>query len=93
MDDAAVPEDGRIFYVTPGYQKLLKSAEGITRTMSVGAAGVIDRRVHTLDDVKLKLVPSGRFKILLQLHNRVRTGSRRQADQCHAGTSRLCDQP
>ena len=62
MDDAAVPEDGRILYVTPGFQKLLKSAEGITRTMSVGAAGVIDRRVHTLDDVKLKLVPSGRFK-------------------------------
>jgi hypothetical protein len=43
-------------------QKLLKNAEGITRTMSVGAAGVIDRRVHGLDDVTFKPVPSARFK-------------------------------
>ena len=62
MDDLSVPQEGRILYVTPAFNKLLKSAEGITRTFSVGAAGVIDRRVHTLDDVKLKNVPSARFK-------------------------------
>lgn len=62
MDDASVPQEGRILYLTAAMQKLLKSAEGITRTMSVGAAGVIDRRVHGLDDVTLKAVPSARFK-------------------------------
>ena len=41
---------------------VLKNAEGITRTMNVGAAGVINRQVHGLDDVKLKPVPSARFK-------------------------------
>ena len=62
MDDLSVPQEGRILYVTSAFNKLLKGAEGITRTFSVGAAGVIDRRVHTLDDVKLKNVPSARFK-------------------------------
>jgi hypothetical protein len=58
MDDKSVPQEGRILYLTSAMQKLLKNAEGITRTISVGAAGVIDRRVHGLDDVTLKSVPS-----------------------------------
>ena len=62
MDDASVPQEGRILYLTSAVQKLLKEADGITRTMSVGAAGVIDRRVHGLDDVMIKTVPSARFK-------------------------------
>lgn len=62
MDDNSVPQDGRILYLTSAMQKLIKEADGITRTFSVGAAGVIDRRVHTLDDVIMKQVPSGRFK-------------------------------
>lgn len=62
MDDNAVPVDGRILYLTPAMYKLIKEAEGITRTMAVGAAGVINRNVHSLDDVILKTVPSGRFK-------------------------------
>lgn len=62
MDDKSVPREGRILYLTSTMQKLLKNAEGITRTMSVGAAGVINRQVHGLDDVKLKPVPSARFK-------------------------------
>lgn len=62
MDDKAVPQEGRVLYVTSAINKILKSAEGITRTISAGAAGVIDRRVHGLDDVSIKTVPSARFK-------------------------------
>ena len=69
MDDLSVPQEGRIFYVTSAINKLLKSADGITRTMSVGAAGVIDRRVHGLDDVKIKMVPSARFKTKYEFTN------------------------
>lgn len=69
MDDLSVPQEGRIFYVTSAINKLLKSADGITRTMSVGAAGVIDRRVHGLDDVKIKTVPSARFKTKYEFTN------------------------
>lgn len=64
MDDKSVPQEGRILYITSTINKILKNAQGITRTMSVGAAGVIDRRVHGLDDVQIKTVPSSRFKTL-----------------------------
>ena len=62
MDDKSVPQEGRFLYLTSIMQKLLKQAEGVTRVISAGAAGVIDRRVHTLDDVTIKSVPSARFK-------------------------------
>lgn len=63
MDDAAVPEEGRILYMTSTTKKILKSAEGVTRIIQAGySGGIIDRRVHTLDDVNIKTVPSARFK-------------------------------
>lgn len=62
MDDKSVPQEGRVLYVTSAINKILKSAEGVTRMISAGAAGVIDRRVHGLDDVSIKTVPSARFK-------------------------------
>ena len=62
MDDQSVPQEGRILYVTSAMNKLLKSADGVSRMISAGAAGVIDRRVHGLDDVQIKTVPSARFK-------------------------------
>lgn len=69
MDDQAVPEDGRRLYVTPAVRKILKGADGVTRTLSAGAAGVIDRRVHGLDNVAIKTVPSGRFKTAYDFTN------------------------
>lgn len=62
MDDLSVPQEGRILYLTPAMQKLLKNADKIDRSINVGAAGIIDRRVHGLDNVTLKSVPSARFK-------------------------------
>lgn len=69
MDDAGVPEEGRILYLTSAVRKLLKNAQGITRTLSVGAAGVIDRTVHSIDDVTLRTVPSARFKTAYDFTN------------------------
>lgn len=68
MDDASVPEEGRLMYLTAKMNKLFKQAEGLTRVLGVGgsisagAAGVINRKVHSVDDVTFKTVPSGRFK-------------------------------
>ena len=69
MDDKSVPQEGRILYVTSAVNKLLKNADGITRTINAGAAGVIDRRVHGLDDVAIKTVPSARFKTKYEFTN------------------------
>ncbi|RHU85724.1 capsid protein [Clostridiaceae bacterium OM08-6BH] len=66
MDDLSVPQEGRMLYVTSAINKIMKSADGITRTMSVGvgdgSGGVVRRTVHQLDDVHIKTVPSSRFK-------------------------------
>lgn len=62
MDDKSVPEGGRLLYLTSTMRKHLKNAPQVTRSLSAGAMGVIDRRVHQLEDVTLKTVPSERFK-------------------------------
>jgi hypothetical protein len=63
MDDAEVPQDGRILYVTPAVYTALKQAEQISRSLAVNTNnGAINRTVRSLDDVTIVRVPSGRMK-------------------------------
>ncbi|WP_342538452.1 capsid protein [Sporosarcina sp. FSL K6-1540] len=63
MDDAEVPQSGRILYVTPTVNKLLKEAEGIQRSIDVaGNSQNIKRSIYSLDDVTIEMVPSSRMK-------------------------------
>lgn len=62
MDEAGVPQEGRILYVTPTVNKLLKEAEGIQRSLIVTSPSDINRNVHSLDDVKIIMIPSARMK-------------------------------
>ncbi|MDE7211678.1 MAG: capsid protein, partial [Lachnospiraceae bacterium] len=62
MDEAGVPVEGRILYVTPTMNKVVKHAEGLQRTISVTTANSINRNVHNLDDVDIKMVPAARMK-------------------------------
>ena len=62
MDDAGVPVDGRILYATPAVNKLLKEADGIQRMITVNSSNAVNRNVHSLDDVTIKMVQSGRMK-------------------------------
>lgn len=62
MDEAGVPEEGRILYVTPTMRKIIKNAEGIERMISVSTPSSINRKVHSLDDVQIKMVPAARMK-------------------------------
>ena len=63
MDDNSVPSEGRILYVTPAMNKMIKNAQQIQRSINVNSNnGNIDRRVYSLDDVIIKKVPSARFK-------------------------------
>lgn len=65
MDEAEVPGEGRVLYLTPTVRKILKEAEGISRSLSVQSNnGTIDRRVMRLDEVEILPVPSARFKTL-----------------------------
>lgn len=62
MDEAGVPQEGRILYVTPSMNKIVKEAEGLQRVMTVTSSASINRNVHSLDDVKIIMVPSSRMK-------------------------------
>lgn len=62
MDEAGVPEEGRVLYVTPSMRKIVKEAEGIQRMMTVTTPSTINRKVHSLDDVAIKMVPAARMK-------------------------------
>lgn len=60
MDERNVPAMGRILYVTPQVKKMLKTADGITRSITVNGSNdeTINRVVSRLDEVKLVSVPS-----------------------------------
>lgn len=65
MDDAGVPEEGRILYCTPAKYKALKNAEGMTRFLHIndGAGNTpVNRKIYSLDDVEIVKVPTARFK-------------------------------
>lgn len=63
MDEDRVPANGRILYVTSIVKKLLKRADGITRTVNVkDNNGAINREVSRLDEVKIVTVPSTLMK-------------------------------
>lgn len=63
MDEAGVPSEGRILYVTPAVNKLFKQAKDIQRVLGVnGSNGDVQRSIYSLDDVKIKQVQSARMK-------------------------------
>lgn len=62
MDEAGVPESGRIIYATPTYKKMLKRAKEIQRFIMANQSNGINRQVHSLDDVEIIMVPSDRMK-------------------------------
>lgn len=60
MDEKNVPATGRILYVTPQVKKMLKTADGISRSITVDGSnsGEIKRIVSRLDEVNIVSVPS-----------------------------------
>lgn len=64
MTEARVPKKGRILYVTPAVNTLLKTADKIQRQITVDGSntGKINREVISLDDVEIVEVPSDLMK-------------------------------
>ncbi len=70
MDEAGVPEEGRILYVTPSMNKIVKKAQGIERSIDIsGGSNAVNRKVHSLDDVTIKMVPAARMKTAYDFTN------------------------
>lgn len=65
MDEARVPANGRILYVTNAVKTLLKEAEGVIRQISAqGGSESLNRIVNRLDEVEIVGVPSTLMKTL-----------------------------
>ncbi|MBO4939370.1 MAG: capsid protein [Oscillospiraceae bacterium] len=61
MDEANVPKVGRILYLTPAINKILKNAADLARTIMNGDEN-IRRTVKSLDEVTIESVPSALMK-------------------------------
>lgn len=65
MDEASVPQSGRVLYVTPKIYTMIKNAEQIQRVLDVTGGTVnVNRNVRSLDEVSIVTVPSDRMKTL-----------------------------
>lgn len=63
MDNARVPMNGRVLYVTPSVKTLLKNADKIQRTVDAGSANTaLNRAVSRLDEVEIVSVPEELMK-------------------------------
>lgn len=69
MDDAEVPEEGRIIYMSNAIFSKLKNASKITRDFEVTTVGEksIERRFWSLDGMRVVKVPAGRFSTAVTL--------------------------
>jgi len=65
MDNARVPANGRILYVTHEVKKLLNNADKVSRSIDVESGpNAIDRRINRLDEVQIIGVPAVLMKTL-----------------------------
>jgi len=63
MDEAEVPQEGRILYVTPAVNKMLSQSSEFNRVMSVlDDESRVKRTVRMLDEVEVVVVPTSRMK-------------------------------
>ena len=70
MDEASVPQSGRVLYVTPKIYTMIKNAEKIQRVLDVtGGAANVNRNVRSLDEVSIVTVPSDRMKTIYNFSN------------------------
>jgi len=58
FDEARIPREGRILYLTSKNNAILKRAEAMNRILSIKDSNKIQRNVYSLDDVTIKVVPS-----------------------------------
>ena len=59
MDEARIPQTGRILYVTPTVKTLLKQAKEVVRNVNVeDGSTILNRNITRLDEVEIVSVPS-----------------------------------
>jgi len=63
MDNARVPQTGRILYVTPNVKTMIKTAKDIVRNVSVdNSSTILNRNISRIDEVEIISVPEDLMK-------------------------------
>ena len=64
MDEDEVPTEGRLLYVTPDAEESIRNANDVQKVffLNGGNGNGFHRAVRSLDDVKIKKIPSARMK-------------------------------
>lgn len=77
MDEDEVPEEGRVLYVTPHVNKLLKQAKELARYINMNDPKneAIKRAITSLDDVKIKKIISKRMKTVYDFTDGCKPGT------------------
>lgn len=77
MDEANVPATGRILYVTPKVNTLIKNAKAMMRTVNLnGNTGVIKREISRIDELQIETaVPSKLMKTVYNFDEGAKPGS------------------
>ncbi|MCI8346621.1 MAG: capsid protein [Bacilli bacterium] len=76
MDEARVPQTGRILYVTPAINTLIKNAKDIVKTINVsGSATALNRTISRIDEVEIVKVPSELMKTVYDFSNGWKPGT------------------
>ena len=75
MDDAEVPEEGRIIFVTPTIFKFLKQSDQLSRYFNVQEGGPkVNRNIIELEDATIVKVPQARFYSQITLYDGTTAG-------------------
>ena len=70
MDNARVPQTGRILYVTPTVKTLIKNAKDIVRNISVDSnSTILNRNISRIDEVEIISVPEELMKTVYDFSN------------------------
>lgn len=69
MDDAEVPEEGRILFITSENLKNIKESDQYVRNVQVTAPNGLDRRVDQYDGMSIVKVPKSRFYSAIDLND------------------------
>jgi len=69
LDDAEVPEDGRILFISNSCYKLLKNSPDVTRFIGQGNDKAFDRQFKVFDDMEVVKMPKSRFYTAITQHD------------------------
>ncbi|AZO95275.1 hypothetical protein [Halocella sp. SP3-1] len=69
MDDAEVPEEGRILFITSTGLKNIKQSDQYVRNVQITAPNGLDRRVSQYDGMSIVKVPQTRFYSAIDLND------------------------